>query len=199
MSFHRGNYKWMEFPTRVSPRMNETQQKIAEVFERHVVANGYDKANLDDVARELRISKKTIYVHFEGKHDIYEHVVARQARQMKLELAASVALLPTYAARAEAALRAILEVGRGHIMRTDREEWLREYEIAADAFRQANGELIRELVQGGMDAGEFRRGDAGLVERMVSVMLVEYLVMVNADPGFDGDAELLERISGFIR
>ena len=178
--------------------MNETGQRIAEAFERHVAACGYDKANLDDVARELRISKKTIYVHFDGKRDIYAYVVARQAQQMKTGLAAAVAPLPTCAARVEAAVRSLLDIARAHIDATGEDEWLREYEVAADAFRQANGDLMRELVQSGMDAGELRSGDAALVEKMVTAMVVEYLLLVNADPSYDRDAELLERILRFV-
>ena len=179
-------------------RMNATGQRIADAFERHVASHGYDKANLDDVARELRISKKTIYVHFDGKRDIYAHVVARQAQRMKTEFAAAVAPLPTYGARVEAAVHMLLDVARAHVTKTGEDEWLREYEIAADAFRKANGDLLRELVQGGMDAGEFRSGDASLVEKMIAAMIVEYLLLVNADPSYDRDAELLERIIRFV-
>jgi len=180
------------------PLMNTTGRRIADSFERHVASHGYDKANLDDVARELKISKKTIYVHFDGKRDIYAHVVARQAEHMKTQLAASVAPLPTYAARVEAAVQSLLDVARTHIAKTGEAEWLREYEIAADAFRKANGDLLRDLVQGGMEAGEFKAGDASLVEKMIAAMIVEYLLLVNADPSYDRDAELLERIVRFV-
>ncbi len=178
--------------------MNETQQRIVEAFERHVESHGYAKTNLDDVSRELKISKKTIYVHFDSKQDIYSRVVARQAERMKVHLAAAVAPLPTYAARVEAAVKSIIEQGRAHIDETGEDEWLSEYEVAADAFRKANGDLLRELVQGGMDAGEFREGDSSLVEKMVAAMIVEYLVLVNSDPSYDRDAELLERIGKFV-
>jgi AcrR family transcriptional regulator len=188
----------MSFRDERAGRMNATAQRIAEAFERHVEAHGYDSTTLDDVARELKISKKTIYVHFDGKRDIYAHVVARQAQQMQAGLAAAVAQLPTYAARVEAAVRTLLDVARSHIDATGEEEWLREYEVAADAFRKANGDLLRELVQGGMDAGEFRSGDASLVEKMVGAMIVEYLLLVNADPAYDRDTELLERIVRFV-
>ena len=47
------------------------------------------------------------------------------------------------------------------------------------------------------DAGESRSGDASLVEKMIAAMIVEYLLLVNADPSCDRDAELLERIVGF--
>lgn len=178
--------------------MNETAQRILEAFERHVENHGYAKANLDDVARELKISKKTIYVHFDGKRDIYGHIVARQSQEMKKQLAAAVAPLPSYQARLEAAMRSLLETAKAHLAQVGPEEWLREYEVAADAFRKAYGDLIRELVQGGMDAGEFPPGDARLVERMIAAMIVEYLLLVNADRSFDRDAELLQRIRRFI-
>ena len=109
------------------------------------------------------------------------------------------ATLATYAARVEAVVRYVLESGRGHIAQTSEDEWLSEFEIAADAFRKANGDVLRELVQGGMDAGEFSAGDASFVEKMVAAMLVEYLLLVNADRSYDRDAELTERIGRFVR
>lgn len=178
--------------------MSTTQQQIAEVFEHHVGRFGYDKANLDEVAREMQISKKTIYVHFDSKREIYAYIVERQAAREKMRLAASVAMLPTHAARLEAVMQATLAMARAHIAETSQEEWLHEYEIAADAFRKANGDLVRELVQAGMDAGELLVGDAVLVEKMIAAMVLEYLQFVNADPAYDRDSELLERIRRFV-
>jgi len=178
--------------------MSTTQQQIAEVFERHIVRFGYDKTTLDEIAREMKISKKTIYVHFESKRDIYAYIVEGQAAREKMRLAASVATLPTFAARVEAVMAFVVASARAHIVETGHDEWLREYEIAADAFRKANGELMRELVQAGMDAGEFASGDPVLVERMIAVMILDYVQMVNDDPAYDRDAELLQRIRRFI-
>ncbi len=178
--------------------MSTTQQQIAEVFGRHVGRLGYDKTTLDEVAREMRISKKTIYVHFEGKREIYEYIVEREAAREKMRLAATVATLPTFSARVEAVLRFLLDQARAHIEETGRDEWLHEYEIAADAYRKAHGELLRELVQSGIEAGEFAPGDASLAERMTAAMVLEYLVIVNADPAYDRDSELIQRILRFI-
>jgi len=175
-----------------------TQHQIAEVFERRLGEVGYDGTTLDDVSREMKISKKTIYVHFDSKREIYAYIVERLAAREKMRLAAAVATLPTYAARVEAVTKMVLQSARQHIAETGRDEWLREYEIAADAFLKANGDLIRELVQAGMDAGEFTPGDAALVERMIAAMVVEYLLLVNADPSYDRDAELLGRILRFV-
>lgn len=175
-----------------------TKHEIAEAFERQLGRVGYDRTTLDDVARELHISKKTIYVHFNGKRDIYAHLVSGQAAREKMRLASAVAPLPTCAAKVEAVVTFVLRSARAHINETGREEWLREYEIAADAFRQANGELLRELIAEGMDAGEFSPGDPVFVERMVAAMVLDYVVMVNEDPSIDRDRELLVRINKFL-
>jgi len=36
------------------------------------------------------------------------------------------------------------------------------------------------------------------VEKMVAAMILEYVVMVNSDPGYDRDEELVERIVRFV-
>jgi AcrR family transcriptional regulator len=178
--------------------MSQLQQQIAETFRRRMDEAGYTGATLDDVARALHISKKTIYVHFDGKRGIYAYIVAREAAREKARLAAALVPLPTHAAKVQAAVRIVIQMGRRHVEETEREEWLAQYEVAADAFRKANGDLIRELVQGGMDSGEFPPGDARLVEQMVTAMVVEYLLVVRADPSYDRDEELLRRILRFI-
>ena len=178
--------------------MSAAQNEIAEVFRRRVEEVGYTRATLDDVARSLKMSKKTIYVHFDGKREIYAYIVERQAAQEKARLKALLAALPTCAARLEAAVRIVIDMGRRHVEQTGREEWLAQYEVAADAFRKANGDLIRELVQAGMDAGEFALGDATLVEQMVTAMVIEYLLLVREDPSYDRDEELMARIIRFI-
>jgi len=178
--------------------MSSTKQQIAEAFERRLARVGYTRTTLDDIASELRISKKTIYVHFDGKRDIYAHLVRAQAQQEKMRLAAAVATLPTYAARVEALMTSVLRMARDHINETNHEEWLREYEIAADAFREATGELLRELIEAGMKAGEFSPGDTAFAERMIGAMVLDYTVMVNDDPAIDHDAELTARILKFL-
>ena len=178
--------------------MSATKDDIAAVFERHAERFGYSKTTLDEVATELHISKKTIYAHFDGKADIYGYIVARMADRERRRMAAEVAELPTYRAKVETLVRYILGMSRAHIVETDEAEWMQEYEIAADAFRTANGDLLRELVAKGMEAGEFPKGDPRLVERMLAAMIVEYVLMVRAEPGFDRDGELVERISRFV-
>jgi AcrR family transcriptional regulator len=178
--------------------MSTTREQIAEVFGRHVESFGYAKTNLDDVSSEMHISKKTIYAHFGGKRDIYGYIVGRQADVERGRMKAQVASLPTCAAKVEMLLGFVIASARSHINETSQGEWLQEYEVAADAFRQAHGDLLRELVAEGIESGDFAAGDPDLVEQMVGAMALEYLLLVNADPSYDRDAELVERILRFI-
>jgi AcrR family transcriptional regulator len=175
-----------------------TKQQIADVFAKTVARVGYAKANLDDVSRELHISKKTIYVHFDGKRDIYAFVVEQQAALEKARMKAELAKLPSNSAKVEALVAFVIGQGRSHVEETSRAEWLQEFEVAADAFRAAHGDLIREVVAEGISADEFAAGDPVLVEKIVGAMVLEYLVIVNADPSYDRDAELVERILRFV-
>ena len=174
------------------------KEQIAEAFERHVARFGYSKTTLDEIAKELHISKKTIYVHFDGKREIYEYIVERQANQERLRMKAQVSQLPTNRERVEALVSFVIASARAHIAETTEAEWLQEYEIAADAFKKAHGDLIRELIADGIGAGEFAEGDPVLVEKIIAAMVVEYLVMVNSDPAYDRDQELVERILRFV-
>lgn len=178
--------------------MSATKQQIADVFQRHVERFGYAKTTLDEVAREMRISKKTIYVHFDGKREIYRFVVEQQARQERARMAAVLGTIPTRRGQVEALLRFVIGQARAHIAETSRAEWLQEYEVAADAFRTAHGALLQETVAAGIAEGDFAPGDARLVERIVAAMVLDYIVLVNAEPEYDRDEELVERILRFV-
>jgi AcrR family transcriptional regulator len=178
--------------------MSQQREQIAEAFERLVSRVGYAKANLDDLSRELHISKKTIYVHFAGKREIYAHVVERQARLEQAKLRAMVAHEPSSRQKVAMLLRFVIGSARAHIAETGEQEWLAEYEVAADVFAKANVDLLREIVEQGIAAGEFAQGDPDLVEKMVAAMVLQYTVIVNSAPDYDRDEELVERILRFV-
>lgn len=53
-------------------KQNELLEKIAEVFMRY----GVRSVNMDDIARELKVSKKTLYKYFKDKSDIVMQVMS---------------------------------------------------------------------------------------------------------------------------
>ncbi len=56
------------------------QNKAQEIF----IAEGFARLNMDELARDLRISKKTIYEHFSSKKELFREVVV-SVNQMKFE------------------------------------------------------------------------------------------------------------------
>jgi len=175
-----------------------SKDTIAAAFERHVERFGYQKTTLDEIAAELHISKKTIYTVFESKREIYAYVVERQAARERIRMGAAVAGLPTYAEKLEALVRMTLGLSRAHIVETTEAEWMQEYEIAGDAFRKATSDLLAELYEKGVAEGEFAPGNSELVVRMMGAMVIEYVLMVRANPELDLDEALVTRILQFV-
>jgi AcrR family transcriptional regulator len=175
-----------------------TKERIADVFAKHVERFGYRKTTLDEVAHELGISKKTLYVHFEGKAEIYAYLVERMARQSRREMAAAIAQLPTNGEKVMALMRLALRMSRAHILETAEADWRQEYEVAADAFTAAVGSLGEELIAAGMAGSEFAVTDAAFAQRMISAMVLEYVLMVREDPALDRDEELLAGIARYL-
>lgn len=53
---------------------------IIDAAERVFFAKGYELATMDDVAREAEFSKRTVYVYFTGKEEIYFEIMLRGYR-----------------------------------------------------------------------------------------------------------------------
>lgn len=53
---------------------------IVEAAERLFFAQGYDHTTMDDVAKEAQFSKRTLYVYFNSKEEIYFEIMAKGYR-----------------------------------------------------------------------------------------------------------------------
>ena len=56
----------------------EREQRILDVAADLFIHYSYDKTTVDDIAREAGISKGTLYLHFESKDDLFEHLLIRE-------------------------------------------------------------------------------------------------------------------------
>jgi len=57
-----------------------TKQEILKVAARHFAKRGYEGINLDEIAKELGITKPAIYYHFKNKADLYKAVLMERLR-----------------------------------------------------------------------------------------------------------------------
>jgi AcrR family transcriptional regulator len=168
--------------------MPATRDQIADVFAKHVERYGYGKTSVEDVAAELRISKKTIYESYSSKRDIYAYVVERIAAQESVRVRKLVARKRTNRAKAETLLVDVIRRMREYVLATEKAEWLQQYEIAREALGRAYGSVLGEIMTAGNAAGEFDVADVELVNGFIDGMTMQYALTVRERPDYDADA-----------
>jgi AcrR family transcriptional regulator len=62
------------------------QARIVAGARRHFFAHGFRGVTMDELARELGMSKKTLYVSFPGKRDLLRAVIANKAAEIGADL-----------------------------------------------------------------------------------------------------------------
>ena len=188
---------------------------IVEVAARLFLAPGLGQVSMDDLARELRMSKKTIYRHFPDKRSLLAAVLDRQfaAVERTLTAADDAEGLP-FSVRVERFLIAAgselerigaaqLTTGRGEAMlrqyveqRVDAVVYRRIDELLRDGHQRgllpAPPELLGEIIRGALERlltsqlpRELDWTAADLLRATVHTLL--YGAIGSAHPGIDGE------------
>src|SRR5437016_12874047 len=66
----------IEKPSKKALPPDADSQRIVEAARAHFFSHGFRSVTMDDLAKELGISKKTLYAHFPGKINLLEAVLA---------------------------------------------------------------------------------------------------------------------------
>lgn len=162
--------------------MKDRKEVIADEFQKHFNHFGFKKTSVDDVARALQISKKTIYQHFSSKEEIFYHIVSRIARQYRAKMERKLDTYPTYREKLEHLIRMVFAESRKWLKTNDAFEFRYKREIGELAFQDTYEELIVELVQGGMEAGEFSTQRAELAGRFIRGIIAESMKLLSSSP-----------------
>jgi hypothetical protein len=95
-----------------------------------------------------------------------------------------------------------------HMIFTEAKKWLKEndafefrykYEIAELAFKDAYSELMKQLLQQGIEAGEFSSAPVDLTVRMMQGMISESMRLVSANPDLAVEEHLVAAILKLVR
>lgn len=70
----------------VLPRENEARRKIVVGARRHFYAHGFRGVTMDEIAKELGMSKKTLYVHFPSKMALLEAAIHNKFQDVEADL-----------------------------------------------------------------------------------------------------------------
>jgi AcrR family transcriptional regulator len=165
-----------------------TRQTILSAAYAVFTRNGFRGATMDDVAREARLARATLYTHFDGKTDLFR---ALAIRLVEAELAAARQALDS-AAPIETRLIDILAAKIAPIVEINaRSPHARELQdefrrLGEDIHRSAWAryhELVRRLLRQAQANGEIDPARAGFATSEVAELLVDCAHGIIANPG----------------
>lgn len=175
--------------------MDARKDEIAEGFRRRFEHFGFKKTSVDDVAKDLKISKKTIYEHFDTKEEIFYYVVFRAATSIRRGMESDLTQYATNREKLEALVRMIFAQTRRWLKEgNDAFEFKYKYRIAELAFKDAYAELVTQLVEDGQKAGEFGSTSKDMMLHFIQGIMKESMDMVTADPDLAVEDEVIAAI-----
>jgi AcrR family transcriptional regulator len=139
-------------------RSLQRHERILEAATRVFSSKGYHHTAVDDIAVEADTSKGGIYFHFPTKQAIFLALLDRLANILRTRVEEAVAAQTEPVARAEAALRVVLDTfaGHRHLARLFLVEALGagpEFNARMASIRLAYADLIRQHLDDAVAAG----------------------------------------------
>ncbi len=75
----------------VSELSNSPEERILDAAERIFLSRGFHRVSMDELARELAMSKKTLYAHFASKNELVAGIMRRRVQRVDGEFQAVLA------------------------------------------------------------------------------------------------------------
>ncbi|MCP3804346.1 TetR/AcrR family transcriptional regulator [Allokutzneria sp. A3M-2-11 16] len=139
----------------LDPRVARSRAVIVAAATEHFLRNGYVGANVDEIAAEARVSKRTIYNVFGGKEQLFRETLAealvtaeRFSRQLSVELGTTGDVAGELR---DVAVRLAAAVLGGPVLRLRRlliGEAERFPDLADDYYARAPGRVMDSLAEG---------------------------------------------------
>jgi TetR/AcrR family fatty acid metabolism transcriptional regulator len=142
--------------------------EIIEAARRVIMEVGYPDASMDRIAQEAGVAKGTLYLYFKNKDELLARTFAEEHDQMMDRLRKSAQTVSSYTEQLRSLVRETME----HAV--DHQAFRQALHGAPDVspFGTSNssaeirrevedyGGFVAEIIEKGMEAGEFRKGNA---------------------------------------
>jgi AcrR family transcriptional regulator len=176
--------------------MGEAQKvEIAEAFKRRFEHFGFKKTTVDDVAKDLKISKKTIYAYFSTKEEIYYHIVYQVAVRLRDQMARDLEKCNTNREKLEKLIRMIFTQTRQWLKEgNDAFEFKYKYRISELAFKDAYSELVQTIVNDGIKNGEFSIATSNMMLQFIQGIMKESMDKITTEPDVKVEDETIAAI-----
>ncbi len=177
-----------------------SKKRILDAFERHFKYFGLKKTSVDEVARELRISKKTIYSHFKSKEEIYNRVISHISEKYYNTLAARMENYETFAQKITELIMIIFRDARNWFRNSNDDfDFKYKFEIAETAFREAYSKLLDTLIRWGSEAGEFEAKDPHLTSCLANGIITAGLQLLTQNTNLLIEEKIAESVIKLLR
>ncbi len=165
------------------------KQEIADKFMEFFLRHGMVKTIVNDVSKELHMSKKTIYKYFKGgKQECLYFIFSKVGQQARLIVEKDILKLPTSLEKMELLIQKIFEISIPYILDNvaDKEEdYITENRIGGNAFKDVFQDLFIEILNEGINKNEFSISDAKQTFNFIYGILLESMIMIHDDPDVD--------------
>jgi len=177
--------------------MPATKDEIALSFMGLAVRYGFRRTAVEDVAKALGISKKTIYEYFPSKGALLEYALELAALEQRRRVE-SLLTETTALGRSLEVTRIALSDARAGFAQSPGVELVEPPEIQARVNDRVYGPMIRDLLEQGVAAGEFEVADVELTSRFVQALGMEAVRQIHDDPGSHPEEATVEAIRRLI-
>jgi len=171
--------------------MPATKDEIALSFMALAIRFGFRRTAVEDVARQLKISKKTIYEYFPSKDALLEYALELAALEQRRRVES---LLTETAAlgRSLEVTRIALADARAGFAQNPGVELAEPPELQTRVNDRVYGPMIRDLLAQGIAAGEFQIVDVDLTSRFVQAIGMEAVRQIHDDPASHPEEATIE-------
>lgn len=177
--------------------MPATKDEIAMEFRKLVLRYGYRRAAVEDVARALRISKKTIYEVFPSKEDLYRYAVELWATEQRRHVESMLTETTVLGRIQQATSIAFADARRGFVTNPYQDS-SEPPEILAQVNAQVFGPMIRDLLVQGNASGEFHVEDPDMTAAFGMAIGTEAVRMIGEDPSSHPEDAALDAIGRLV-
>ena len=177
--------------------MPASKDEIALTFMGLAVRYGFRRTAVEDVAKALRISKKTIYEYFPSKEAILEYALELAALQQRQRVE-SLLTEPTVLGRALQVTRIALADAREGFAQNPGLELVEPPELQTRVNDRVYGPMVRDLLAQGVAAGEFEVADIDLTSRFVQAIGMEAVRQIHDDPASRPEEATVEAVRRLI-
>ena len=154
------------------PRLTSRQTHLRDALVEMVLADGFSRLTMDQVAAALNCSKRTLYALAASKEQLAVLAVRHFFRRATEQVEAAIATIRSPARRVTGYLEAVAEALRP-ASRAFRDD-VAHFAPAAEIYEQntvAAAQRVRELIDEGTRAGAFRQVPAGFVGEVVTATM----------------------------